>query len=107
MIVESLSCFRQVGYKDFLVSALVALARAQVESEPARSARLLGAARMLRAPLGPSQFVWESDWAESTEAQVRARLGASRTDAELAVGASDPEAVVDDTLEGAASDPAS
>jgi predicted ATPase/DNA-binding SARP family transcriptional activator len=107
MIVESLSCFRRVGYKDFLVSALVALARSRAAGDPAWAARLLGAARTLRAPLGPSQFVWEHDWAESTETQIRELLGTSRADAELAAGASDPGAVVDDVLAEAPTGPAS
>jgi tetratricopeptide (TPR) repeat protein len=98
MVVESLSCFRRVGYKDFLVSALVALARGRAGGDPGQAARLLGAARTLRAPLGPSQFVWENDWAESTEKQVRDLLGTSRADAELAAGASAPGVVVDEVL---------
>jgi predicted ATPase/DNA-binding SARP family transcriptional activator len=108
MIVESLSCFRRVGYKDFLVSALVALARSRVAGDPAWAARLIGAARTLRAPLGPSQFVWEHDWADSTEAKVRDLVGDARADAELAAGASAPGDVVDVALaEASATDPAS
>ena len=76
MVVESLSCFRRVGYKDFLVSALVALARARAADDPAQAARLLGAARTLRAPLGPAQFLWERDWAENTKRNLRELLGA-------------------------------
>jgi tetratricopeptide (TPR) repeat protein len=107
MVVESLSCFRRVGYKDFLVSALVALARGRAAGDPSQAARLLGAARTLRAPLGPSQFVWENDWAESTEKQVRTLLETSQADAELAAGASAPGVVVDEVLAEAASAPVS
>ena len=107
MVVESLSCFRRVGYKDFLVSALVALARVRATSDPAQAARLLGAARTLRAPLGPAQFLWEEEWGGSTEVEVRARLEESRVDSEVARGASTPWAVVDEVLAEVPSDPAS
>jgi predicted ATPase len=107
MIVESMNCFRRVGYKDFLVSALVALARGRAGGDPAQAARLLGAARTLRAPLGPSQFVWEQDWFDRTEAQIRELLGPARADAELATGSSAPNDVVDEVLAGAPSDPLS
>jgi tetratricopeptide (TPR) repeat protein len=107
MVVEGLGCFRRVGYKDFLVSALVALARARAAGDPDQAARLLGAARTLRVPLGPAQFLWEQDWAESTEEKVRALRDASRVDTELARGASAPWAVVDEVLAEAPSDPAS
>ena len=59
LIVESLRCFRNVDFKDFLASGLVALARARVPDDPAHAVRLLGAADALRAPLGPAQFPWE------------------------------------------------
>ena len=108
MVVESLSCFQRVGYKDFLVSALVALARARAAEDPAQAARLLGAARTLRAPLGPAQFLWERDWAGSTKENVRELLGESRADAELETGAGAPGAVIDEVLaEVAVSDPPS
>lgn len=108
MVVESLGCFRRVGYKDFLVSALVALARARAADDPAQAARLLGAARTLRAPLGPAQFLWERDWAGNAEADVRELLGATLADAEHETGASAPGDVIDEVLaEAAASDPAS
>ena len=108
MVVESLSCFRRVGYKDFLVSALVALARARAADDPAQAARLLGAARTLRAPLGPAQFLWERDWAESTKENLRELLGLSRADAELETGASAPGAVIDEVLaDVAVTDPVS
>jgi predicted ATPase/DNA-binding SARP family transcriptional activator len=107
LIVESMSCFRRVGYKDFLVSALVALARVRSGEEPAHAARLLGAARTMRAPLGPAQFVWEQDWFDLTENRTRELLGPERSDAELASGSSAPGDVVDEVLAGAPSDPAS
>lgn len=108
MVVESLSCFRRVGYKDFLVSALVALARARAADDPAQAARLLGAARTLRAPLGPAQFLWERDWVESTMENLRELLGLSRADAELETGASAPGAVIDEVLaDVAVTDPVS
>jgi tetratricopeptide (TPR) repeat protein len=107
MIVESMTCFQRVGYKDFLVSALVALARGRAAGDPTHAARLLGAARTLRAPLGPSQFGWEQDWFDRTEAQIRALLGSARADAELATGSSAPNDVVDEVLAGAPSDPLS
>ena len=106
-IVESIRCFRRVDFKDFLVSALVALARARASADPAQAARLLGAARTLRVPLGPPQFPWEQAWFERTAGGVRDGLGASRADAELSAGASAPEAVLDEAVGEAPSDPAS
>jgi predicted ATPase/DNA-binding SARP family transcriptional activator len=107
MVVESLRCFRRVGYKDFLVSALVALARLRADGDPAQAARLLGAARTLRAPLGPSQFVWEQDWFDSTEQHVLELLGRERVEAELVTGSNAPSGVIDAVLAGVPSDPAS
>jgi predicted ATPase/DNA-binding SARP family transcriptional activator len=106
-IVESIRCFQRVDFKDFLVSALVALARACATSDPTRAARLLGAARTLRQPLGPAQFPWEEGWAASTEERVQARIGESLADAEITAGAEDPAAAVAEVLDEAASDPVS
>ena len=97
-IVESIRCFRRVDFKDFLASALVALARTSAEDEPARAARLLGAARTLRSPLGDSQFPWESDWYERTAERVHDRLGVDRAVAELSAGASAPYETIDEEL---------
>jgi predicted ATPase/DNA-binding SARP family transcriptional activator len=108
MIVESIGCFRRMDFKDFLVSALVALARVRATEDPAQAGRLLGAGRTLRIPLGPAQFPWEPGWFESTEQLVRDLLGPSRADDELATGASTPGAVVDEVLaESVATGPAS
>jgi tetratricopeptide (TPR) repeat protein len=108
-IVESIRCFQRLDFRDFLVSALVALARACMAGDPTRAARLLGAAQTLRAPLGPSQFPWEQAWFAHTEKQARDLLGESVLTAELAAGADDPAAVVAEVLAepAPASDPAS
>jgi predicted ATPase/DNA-binding SARP family transcriptional activator len=107
MIVESIGCFQRMDFKDFLVSALVALARTRVTADPAQAGRLLGAGRTLREPLGPSQFPWEPGWFESTETLVRELLGPARAERELDAGAIAPGAVVDEVLAAAATDPAS
>ena len=106
-IVESIRCFQRVDFKDFLVSALVALARAYAENDPTRAARLIGAARTLRLPLGPAQFPWEEGWAASTEERVRDLVGESLTAAEIARGADDPAVVVAEVVDETASDPVS
>ena len=106
-IVESIRCFQRVDFKDFLVSALVALSGAYAASNPRRAARLLGAARTLRVPLGPAQFPWEEGWAASTEERVRDLIGESLADAEISEGADGPAAVVAEALDEAASGPVS
>ncbi len=106
-IADSIRCFHRVDFKDFLVSALVALSRAYAASDPKRAARLLGAAHTLRLPLGPAQFPWEESWAASTEERVRHLIGDSLTDAEMSRGAEDPAAVVAEVVDEAASDPVS
>ncbi len=98
MIVESLRCFRNVDFKDFLASGLVALARARVPDDPAHAVRLLGAAGVLRAPLGPAQFPWEKTWSERTLERAETLLGADRARTELEAGASTPEETIESAL---------
>jgi predicted ATPase/DNA-binding SARP family transcriptional activator len=98
MIVESIGCFRLVEFREFLASSLVALARARAATDAEPAARLLGAARTLRMPLGPSQFLWEQAWFDSTLARVRAEIGDTRADSALADGASRPDGVIDEVL---------
>ena len=98
MIVESIRCFRSVDFKDFLASSLVALARAEAPGNPTRAARVLGASRTIRAPLGPSQFPWEPDWYDTTLERVRAAVGSERADEALSQGASAAEETIDEEL---------
>ncbi len=98
MIVESLRCFRNVDFKDFLASSLVALARARVADDPAHAVRLLGAAETIRAPLGPAQFPWEEAWFERTLERAETLFGAERARAELEAGASSPEETIERAL---------
>ena len=99
LIVESIHCFRRVDFKDFLASALVALARTRVSDDPSDAARVLGAAAALRAPLGPAQFPWEQTWVELVLEQIRASLG-SRAEAELDAGASAIEETIEEAVAG-------
>jgi len=98
MIVESVRCFRSVDFKDYLASALVALARAEAPSHPSSAALLLGAARTIRAELGHSQFPWEHAWFETTLECVRAELGDERTEGAVSEGSAFPERTIDDAL---------
>ena len=98
MIVESVRCFRSVDFKDYLASALVALARAEAPSHPPSAALLLGAARTIRAELGRSQFPWEQAWFETTLERVRAELGDERTEGAVSEGSAFPERTIDDAL---------
>jgi hypothetical protein len=98
MIVESVGCFRSVDFKDFLASSLVALARVCVSDEPAHAARVLGAARTLRAPLGPAQFPWEEAWFETTLERLREALGTTAADAEIDAGAAQPDVTIAEAL---------
>ncbi len=98
LIVESLRCFRNVDFKDFLASGLVALARARVPDDPAHAVRLLGAADALRAPLGPAQFPWEEAWSARTLERAETLLGADRARSEFEAGASTPEEAIESAL---------
>jgi predicted ATPase/DNA-binding SARP family transcriptional activator len=98
MIVESVRCFRSVDFKDFLASGLVALARARLPDHPAHAVRLLGAAGVLRAPLGPAQFPWEKTWSERTLKRAETLLGVDRARTELEAGASTPEETIESAL---------
>ena len=98
MIVESVRCFRNVDFKDFLASGLVALARAEDSSDPFGAAVLLGAARTIRASLGHSQFPWEQAWFDTTLERVRVELGDELTEEALSKGSSFPDHTIDGKL---------
>jgi predicted ATPase/DNA-binding SARP family transcriptional activator len=98
MIAESIRRFRAVDFKDFLASSLVALARASASTDAELAARLLGAARTIRSPLGPSQFPWEDAWSDSTLDRVRQQLGESAAEAGLEAGASTPDETIASAL---------
>ncbi|HUG65634.1 MAG TPA: BTAD domain-containing putative transcriptional regulator [Gaiellaceae bacterium] len=98
LILESLGYFRRVDFKDFVASSLVALARACAAGDPTRAARLLGAAGVVRAPLGPAQFPWERSWFEQTQEIVRRELGEAAADQAIRAGESEHERVLEDAL---------
>jgi predicted ATPase/DNA-binding SARP family transcriptional activator len=97
-ILEALRSFRRIDFKDFLASSLVALARVRAPSDPARAARLVGAARAIRAPLGPAQFPWEESWVEEVLNTVRPELGERGTRAEIIAGESGWELLIEEEL---------
>jgi predicted ATPase/DNA-binding SARP family transcriptional activator len=101
-IVESIRCFRHVDFRDFLASGLVALARTRVATDGRSACRLLGAARAVRAPLGPSHFVWEHDWFQDTLARARADLDDVEVETALDEGSSNPDGTIDAELVSAA-----
>ena len=101
LVAESVRCFHAVDFKDFVASSLVALARATCSTDARGAARLLGAARALRAPLGPAQFPWEQQWFESTWARVAEAVGEREAEAEMQAGAASPDRAIDESLAAA------
>jgi predicted ATPase len=94
LILDSVRALHSLRFPDYLASALVALARANEEIDPSLAARLIGAARTIRAPLGPPAWQWEPDWSERTLRHLAERLGDSAAAAQVEAGARDPAAVV-------------
>jgi predicted ATPase/DNA-binding SARP family transcriptional activator len=97
LILESLRIVRDLDFKDFIASALVAYARAVLEKDGVLAARALGAAGAIRAQLGPAAFRFEPDWYARSLERVHELLGDEAAPA-LEAGASAPDRVVAEIL---------
>ena len=98
MVVESLSCFRRVDYKDFLVSALVALARARAPTTRLRQPDSWAPHAPCVRRSGRRSFRGSATGPRARRRRFGSCSGCRRADAELETGASDPAAVMDEVL---------
>ncbi len=98
LVLESLGVFRDLDFKDYTASALVAYARGALETDPHLAARALGASAAIRAPLGPAAYRWEPEWHDRAIDALHVELGEEVTADEVARGRATPEQILDELL---------
>src|SRR4029079_1453897 len=88
--VESVDLFWEIGSVWYLTSPLAGLAAIAASSNPIAATQLVGAAEALRERGSPAGWRFERERDEQAVAYLRATLGDSVFERELAVGRSMP-----------------
>ena len=102
LFAESLKRFSELKFTERMGACLTGLAAGHVQREPARAARLLGAAQALRtATTSQSEAWWERTLFATTSETAHTQLDDETLAASLEQGRTDPQAVVQEAISDA------